>query len=160
MTDRRRWRNRIVGEGEEAPDQLLANPRQWKIHPYTQQESMAAVLEHVGWIQRVVVNRITGSVIDGHMRVGMAISAGEPSIPVVYVELSQEEEEAAIATFDQLTGMAGTDKEMLGELLFDVAQRESDETPLGQFVASLANGKTKRSEKELECPECGARFAA
>ena len=27
------WRNRIVGTGEEAPDQLLANPANWRIHP-------------------------------------------------------------------------------------------------------------------------------
>jgi hypothetical protein len=27
------WRNRIIGHGEEAPDQLLANPRNWRIHP-------------------------------------------------------------------------------------------------------------------------------
>ena len=24
------WRNRIVSHGEEAPDQLLANPRNWR----------------------------------------------------------------------------------------------------------------------------------
>jgi len=27
------WRSRIVGEGEEAPDQLLANPDNWRVHP-------------------------------------------------------------------------------------------------------------------------------
>jgi hypothetical protein len=27
------WRNRILGSGEEAPDQLAANPRNWRIHP-------------------------------------------------------------------------------------------------------------------------------
>ena len=27
------WRNRIIGTGEEAPDQLLANPANWRIHP-------------------------------------------------------------------------------------------------------------------------------
>jgi len=27
------WRNRITGSGEEAPDQLLANPANWRIHP-------------------------------------------------------------------------------------------------------------------------------
>ncbi len=26
------WRSRIVGSGEEAPDQLLANPANWRIH--------------------------------------------------------------------------------------------------------------------------------
>jgi hypothetical protein len=31
------WRNRIVGSGEEPPDQLLANPANWRIHPGSQQ---------------------------------------------------------------------------------------------------------------------------
>jgi len=31
------WRNRITGHGDEAPDQLLANPRNWRIHPAGQQ---------------------------------------------------------------------------------------------------------------------------
>ena len=33
------WRNRIVGHGEEAPDQLLANPKNWRIHPKAQQDA-------------------------------------------------------------------------------------------------------------------------
>lgn len=31
------WRNRIVGYGEEAPEQLLASPWNWRIHPGHQQ---------------------------------------------------------------------------------------------------------------------------
>ena len=33
------WRNRIVGHGEEAPDQLLANALNWRINPKAQQEA-------------------------------------------------------------------------------------------------------------------------
>ena len=36
------WVNRIVGTGEEAPDQLLANPRNWRVHPKAQQDALAA----------------------------------------------------------------------------------------------------------------------
>jgi len=34
-------RNRITGTGEEAPDQLLANPANWRIHPKAQQDALA-----------------------------------------------------------------------------------------------------------------------
>ena len=27
------WRNRIVGSGDEPPEQLLANPANWRLHP-------------------------------------------------------------------------------------------------------------------------------
>jgi hypothetical protein len=46
------WRNRITGSGEEAPDQLLANPANWRIHPKAQQDALAGALDAVGWVRR------------------------------------------------------------------------------------------------------------
>lgn len=36
------WKNRIVGEGLEAPDQLLAHDKNWRIHPKHQQDALEA----------------------------------------------------------------------------------------------------------------------
>src|ERR1700722_15600770 len=94
-----KWRNRIVGHGEEDPTQLLANPRNWRLHPKAQQDALAGVLEQVGWVQDVIVNKRTGFVVDGHARVALALSAGE-RVPVVYVDLSEQEEALIIATLD------------------------------------------------------------
>jgi hypothetical protein len=47
-------RNRITGTGEEAPDQLLANPANWRIHPKAQQDALAGALDQVGWVQQVL----------------------------------------------------------------------------------------------------------
>ena len=41
------WRNRITGSGDEAPDQLLANPANWRIHPKAQQDALAGALDQV-----------------------------------------------------------------------------------------------------------------
>jgi hypothetical protein len=49
------WRSRIVGEGSEAPDQLVANPGNWRIHLKAQQDALSSVLDEVGWVQRVIV---------------------------------------------------------------------------------------------------------
>ena len=38
------WRNRIVGEAEVSPNKLLANPRNWRLHPEQQQAALAGVL--------------------------------------------------------------------------------------------------------------------
>src|SRR4029077_18605183 len=78
------WRNRITGSGEEAPDQLLANPANWRIHPKAQQDALAGALDAVGWVQQVLVNRRTGFVVDGHARLYMLDADGEPE-PEVYV---------------------------------------------------------------------------
>jgi len=62
-----------LGAGEEAPDQLLANPANQWIHPKTQQDALARALDAVGWVQQVLVNRRTGFVVDGHARVVLAV---------------------------------------------------------------------------------------
>jgi len=111
------WQNRIVGTGTEAPDQLLANPRNWRIHPQAQQEGLEAVLDRVGWVQNVVVNRSTGFMVDGHLRVTLAMRREEPEVPVVYVDLSPEEEDLILATFDPISSLAGTDRDHIAALL-------------------------------------------
>jgi predicted RNA binding protein with dsRBD fold (UPF0201 family) len=114
------WRNRIVSEGVERPDQLLANPANWRIHPKHQQDALSAVLDNVGWVQRVIVNRNTGHIVDGHLRVSLAISRNETEVPVVYVDLTEQEELAVLATIDPLSAMAATDSAKLAELLESV----------------------------------------
>ena len=105
------WRNRIIGSGEEAPDQLLANPANWRIHPKAQQGALAGALDAVGWVQQVLVNRRSGFVVDGHARVALALSRGEPTVPVLYVDLNPDEEALVLATLDPIGAMAKRDDE-------------------------------------------------
>lgn len=119
------WGSRIIGHGEEAPDQLLANPMNWRIHPQAQSDAMERVLERVGWVQSVIVNRTTGNLIDGHLRVGLAIARDEPSVPVAYVELTEEEERLVLLSLDPLAGLAVPDKELLRQLMGEVEDLEA-----------------------------------
>lgn len=133
------WRNRIVATGEEAPDQLLANPANWRIHPKAQQDALASVLDGVGWVGSVLVNQRTGHVVDGHLRVSLALSRGEPTVPVAYVDLSLEEEKLILASLDPLAAMAGTDDAKLRELLEEVSIPNSElEAHIVSFLAKGA----------------------
>lgn len=114
------WRNRIVGHGEEVPDQLLANPLNWRIHPAFQQDALKEVLDKVGLVQSVVVNKRTGNLVDGHLRAQLAMRNGDQKLPVVYVDLSEDDERLVLATMDPLSAMAGTDKDKLSSLLMDL----------------------------------------
>ena len=134
-----RWANRIVGEGEEAPDQLMANPKNWRIHPVGQQDTMTNVLSEVGWIQRVIVNRTTGNVIDGHMRIALAITEDEAKVPVTYVELSEEEEAIALATFDPITSMAVPDPAQFDRLVEEIT---GDGNAVAQMLDDVADAGT------------------
>lgn len=134
----RNWQNRIIGSGTEDPSQLVANPRNWRIHPKPQQDSLSDVLERVGWVQQVLVNKVTGNVVDGHLRVELALSRGEPSVPVLYVELDPSEEALVLATLDPLSSMAAVDEEKLRELLDEVAVTGD----LEAILAEMAGGAT------------------
>lgn len=146
-----RWRNSIVGEGEEAPDQLLANPLNFRTHPGDQAQALAGALAEVGWIQRVIVNQRTGHVIDGHLRVKLAMQRGESSVPVTYVDLDENQERLALATLDPISAMAGQDDAILAELLADTT---TDDPALAEFLEELQAGKEgKRTVNPGQAPE-------
>lgn len=110
-------RSRIVEHRDEDPAQLLANPFNFRRHPNAQREALRGSLATLGWLKTVLVNRTTGHVLDGHARVEEALGAGEPTVPVTYVELSEEEERLALAVLDPITEMAVRDEEALAALL-------------------------------------------
>jgi DNA modification methylase len=138
-SSQRHWRSRIIGQGDEPPENLLANPLNWRVHPQFQQEAVQSALDEIGWIQRVVVNEVTGHVIDGHLRVAVAISRGEKAVPVSYVRLSPDEERLALATFDPLGALAVADHDLLDQLLKEVRPYVADEH-LTKLLADLARG--------------------
>lgn len=131
-----RWRNRIIGYGEEQPEQLLANPRNFRIHPKAQQDALLGVMREVGIVDDVIVNKATGFVVDGHLRVSLAISEGQPTVPVKYVDLTEAEEALILATFDPISAMAATDKEQLDALL---REAQTGEAAVQEMLAELAN---------------------
>ncbi len=93
------------------------------------------MLETVGWVSEVIVNRTTGFVVDGHLRVALALRRGETQIPVKYVELSAAEEALILATIDPIAAMAVTDEKLLGELVDEIRTDDARvEALLGTLV--------------------------
>lgn len=113
------YNNRIVGYGEEHADQLLANPSNYRIHPKMQQDILNAVMSDVGIVQNVIVNVTTGHVIDGHLRVALAMRNNQ-TVPITYVKLSEEEEKLVLATFDPSSTYAVNDADLYKDLLQDI----------------------------------------
>ena len=139
------WRNRIVGYGVEDADQLLANPANWRIHPRYQQDALKGILNDVGWVQNIIVNRTTGHVIDGHMRAAVAISQGA-QVPVTYVELTEAEERLMLAVLDPIAAMAARDDAQLAELLASVS---AEDAGLADLLKELAFDMTPPTLDEL-----------
>ena len=96
------------------------------------------------------MNQTTGFVVDGHARVAMAISRGE-RVPVVYVELTEEEEALILATLDPLSAMAGTDKELLAGLIADLPEAYKG-------LAAATNTPTIGADGKVDNPTLSERF--
>jgi len=129
------WANRIIGSDNVDPTQLLAHPDNFRIHPGGQQNALQGSLDTIGWIQQIIVNRLTGHVVDGHLRVQLAMRNNEPLVPVLYVDLTEAEEAQALMSLDPIAAMAGTDKAKLDELLRMV---NTDNEQVQEFLSELA----------------------
>jgi ParB-like chromosome segregation protein Spo0J len=131
------WQNRIVGSGEVRVEEILAHPDNWRIHPKEQQDALLEVLGSVGWVQQIVINRTTGRLVDGHLRVLLADREGEETVPALLVELTEEEERKVLATLDPIAALAVADKEKLTALLEDIPSL-ADEPALQSMLRAIA----------------------
>jgi hypothetical protein len=172
-TRTQRWQNRIVGSGTLKVADALFNPLNWRVHPKIQQDALEGVLEEVGWVQQVIVNKVTGHLVDGHARVLLADKHGEPDVPCLFVELTEDEERLVLATLDPISALATTSAETLAELLEDV---HSGSKAVQELIASIAeraglydapaqtppedfDGYDDDLPTEHKCPRCGYEWS-
>lgn len=150
-----RWANRIVGQDTVDPSTLNPNPENWREHPASQRAALADVLGAVGWIDQVIVNKRTGRMIDGHLRVHLAVEQGETSIPVMYVDLNEDEERMVLASFDAITSLATTNADKLTELLNELSTADgavgelmnNSDAALTQLLDDLTPSEPAPSDK-------------
>lgn len=166
------WANRIVGEADVDPATLTPHPQNWRQHNDRQADALTGVLREVGWVQRVIVNERTGHLLDGHLRVALALDARAATVPVVYVDLSEDQEKLVLATLDPIGAMAEADAGVLKALLDEVQSGEAGVqamlSQLAQDAGIVPPDVTGREYDEsvedevkyLECPECHHRWPA
>ena len=98
----------------------------------------------------------TGYVINGHMLAELALTKGDAQVPVLFIDVSPEEEALVLATLDPLAAMAATDKDQLDALLREASTGDGD---LMQMLSDLAvnerlpYGKEQQAVIEDEVPE-------
>jgi hypothetical protein len=127
-------KNRIVGHGEIDPKKLKANPENWRKHGPEQEAPLTALLQKIGWVQSIIINKTTGHMLDGHLRVNIAVKHGEKKVPFVFVKLSLEEEKLVLALLDPISGLAKADELKLHALL---GQLDVKNLALEAMIANL-----------------------
>ena len=113
MKIRNRIRELRVVKGSE----LKPNPKNWRTHSREQADAMRGLLAELGFVGASLARELDdGSLmlIDGHLRSDVAANA---DIPVLILDVTDDEADKILATFDRVTGMAGTDEAALSRLV-------------------------------------------
>lgn len=121
------WQKRGVRQEEIDPALLLANAWNAAQHPFSQQEALAEALQTLGWIQRVIVNLRTGAewpeaeqgqwtLVDGHLRVQLALRHLQPTVPVEFVDLNPDEERLALLSINRIAALVQFDPQVEAKL--------------------------------------------
>jgi hypothetical protein len=109
-------RDRIVELRRVRGSELRPNPKNWRTHPKRQADALRGVLAEIGIADACIARELPdGSLmlIDGHLRTE---TLANELVPVLVLDVSEEEADKILVTLDPLAGMAGADAELLGEL--------------------------------------------
>ncbi len=99
---------------------LVPNPRNWRSHPQTQQDALRGVLAEIGYADALLVRELPDGrleIVDGHLR---AETTPDEVVPVLVLDVTEEEADKLMLTLDPLAAMAEANKEALGRLLQEI----------------------------------------
>src|SRR5208337_4729704 len=105
--------------------ELLPNPKNWRRHPRAQTEALRGLLVEVGYADALLARELPDGrlqLIDGHLR---AETTPDLEVPVLILDVNEEEADKILLTLDPLAAMAEADSEAVKALLATV-QTDSD----------------------------------
>jgi hypothetical protein len=115
---------------------LRPNPRNWRLHPAAQQESLRGVLAEVGYADALLARELpdgTLMLIDGHLR---AETTPDAVVPVLVLDVDEAEAHKILLTHDPLAAMATASQEHVHSLLAEVT---TENAAVRGLFDSLAN---------------------
>ena len=128
-------RNRVKSLRMVPASDLRPNPKNWRTHPKAQQDALRGVLAEVGLADACLARELPdGSLllIDGHLR---AETMGDGEVPVLVLDVNEDEADKLLATLDPLAAMADSDAARFEELLHTV---NTSSEALQELIASTA----------------------
>ncbi len=118
--------------------QLRPNPRNWRTHPAAQREALRGILAEIGYAGALLARQLEdGSLelIDGHLR---AETTPDALLPVLVLDVNEQEALKLLATFDPLGGLAETNQAVLDDVLAHV---ETESAAVRQLLDQLATSQ-------------------
>jgi ParB-like chromosome segregation protein Spo0J len=139
------FRDRIVELRRVKASDLRVNPKNWRLHPEGQRSALSEILSSIGYVGAAVAREKDGGLelLDGHMR--KDLSAND-DIPVLVVDLSDDEADKVLATYDPLAGLALVDDAKLGDLLSGITLDENAD--IKRMLTDLMSKLEKEEDDE------------
>ena len=142
------WASRISSQGVANPRELLAHPANWRRHSDEQKARFRELVSAVGFVRRVLVSERTKLIVNGHMRVEVAVEDEVEAVPVAWLDLTRSEELELLGEFDPLGLLAERDEQRWRDLLAATPQ-----------AATLLTGEVEeRLGRMLNSPKPGVRL--
>ena len=113
-------RDRVVELKRVRTKDLVPNPKNWRRHPKAQADALRALLGEIGNSDALLVRELPDGrlqLIDGHLR---AETMPDEEVPVLVLDLDEDEADKLLLTLDPLGGMASADSARLDALLESV----------------------------------------
>jgi hypothetical protein len=119
-------RDRIVELRRVKAADLRVNAKNWRLHPEGQRSAMGEMLASIGFVGALAAREKDGGLelLDGHLRKDLA---ADSEVPVLILDLNDEEADKMLATFDPLSGLALVDGTKLYDLLKGITLDENAE---------------------------------
>lgn len=127
-------KDRIVGLERVTAKTLVPHAMNWRTHSKKQQDTLKGLLADVGYAVPIIAHRLPDGrlrIIDGHLR---AETLPDALIPVVVLDVTEEEADLLLASIDPLSSLAGQDDAKIAELLAGV---HTDSAAVQAMLAAL-----------------------
>jgi DNA modification methylase len=155
-SDKLQIRNRIKELRQVKARDLVPHPNNWRRHPRSQMAALLGLLEKIGYADALLARELPNGkleLVDGHLR---AQTTPDELVPVLVLDLNEEEAKLVLLTLDPLAAMAESEVEQIKTLLETVrtengAVQELLERVAGPALwASLYSTQTNDPEVALE----------
>jgi len=145
------WQNLIAHRADVDPLELLPQEHNFRIHAQNQRQVTTASLDELGHVGDIIVNIRTGKIVNGHLRVELAIAEDQRTVPVTYIDCDVATEQIILAFFDRVGAKAITDSERLRATIAQIDTGSSAlQASLDDWVLSFKPKKAKQEEEEVD----------
>jgi hypothetical protein len=132
-------RNRVVELRFVRARDLVPHPKNWRRHSQFQRNALLGLFTEIGYADALLARILPDGrlqLIDGHLRASIS---PDQLVPVLILDVSEEEAEKILLTLDPVGALAETDADKVRDLLASVTTQNDDVQNLLMMIAGQSS---------------------